>query len=440
MGTLRTAFALAAFAVGCGGQTNSLGGMSGLGTAGSASGATGAPSGASGPVPCVPTVCDRNSCRDNCGNICLPCEGSGSVSGAGIGSGAFEPSGNSSGGSGGASLDAATVLDSAAATDGPLSDSSDANASDSNTSDADASGTIFHAFDDAATEASTLTMGTDRTTGSACVRDGDCIGDGGPGVDRCSSDYQARVSNVAVQLWASPVCIVPLAAGGNCDLGTDPTAIHFCDGPDDPSSPGICVAFNQSAPVAGQGACLPKCTFTPDGSAATGCVGHDACSLISYVLDAINDAVEGIGACQSACRADADCTALGVNSHCEVDIGDCTEAPVARTKNFGDPCTAADETAGACFCATGAGTSGFCSSTCVVGAGSGGCPSGWVCDTGEPSILDFGAGAPTLGPLTRQTTGMLGLCVPSCTPGDASVCPGTSKCVASTIAGPDCEP
>jgi hypothetical protein len=287
---------------------------------------------------------------------------------------------------------------------------------------------IFHRYGDAATEASVPSLTADGTTGKACTMDADCIGDGGPGINKCSSDYQGTFTAVDVTEFASPVCIIPPASGGNCDPGTDATTIQFCDGdPNDPNSPGVCVALNPAAPMTGQGVCLPKCTFLTDGSAATGCPGHDACSFNTYIAvpDTTADAgvdIVGIGICQSACRTTADCAALGTTYSCEPDIGECTpNAPIARTKALGAACTSTDTTNGACFCATGTGTSGFCTADCVIGANPSDCPSGWVCDTGEPTILDFGPGTPTFPALTMQTSGALGICLPACSPADAGM-------------------
>jgi hypothetical protein len=322
---------------------------------------------------------------------------------------------------------------------------------------------IFRRFNDSGAETSTTPMiNVDGTTGKACAKNTDCIGDGGAGINKCSSAFAFKFYGVQIQLWASPVCIIPPSATGNCDPAPpgDPTGanVHFCDGPDDPTAPGICLAFNPSAPVAGQGVCYPKCTFGTDGAAATGCVGASACGLINYLLDPTTNAVQGVGFCQSACQNDADCHPLGTTYACQSDLGDCTIKTVARTKHPGDACTTAgtvnDQTTGACFCDTGAVMSGFCSSVCTVGGNP--CPlPGWVCDTGEPTILDFGPGAMTFPPLTTQTKGMLGTCTPACTPADAGAtapsdggadggplpaCPGMVTCQTTTIAGPDCQP
>jgi hypothetical protein len=368
-------------------------------------------------------------------------------------------------------LSIAFVSGCSSSTSCPKGETCISNSSGASSGSSASSGTIFHRFDDAGTEASTVSLVADGTTGKACTKDADC--DGGAGINKCSSDYQGTFTKVDVTEFASPVCIIPPASGGNCDPGTDPTQIQFCDGdPNDPNSPGVCVALNPTAPMTGQGVCLPKCTFSTDGSAATGCPGHDACSFNTYVAipDATADAgvdILGIGICQSACRTTADCAALGTTYACEPDIGECTpNAPIARTKTLGQACTSTDTTNGACFCATGTGTSGFCTADCVIGANPSDCPSGWVCDTGEPTILDFGAGAPTFPADTKQTSGALGICLPACTSAEAgtsappspepeggsaegaapveaaaaATCPGTSVCITGDIAGDDCVP
>jgi hypothetical protein len=327
----------------------------------------------------------------------------------------------------------------------PKGDTCVTNGSGASSGTSASSGKIFTRYDDAATEASTTSLVPDGTTGLPCTKDADCIGDSGAGINKCSSTYQGTFTNVDVTEFATPVCIIPPATGGNCDPGTDATQIQFCDGdPNDPSSPGVCVPLNPTTPMTGQGVCLPKCTFATDGSAATGCPGHDACSFNTYVAipDATADAgvdILGIGICQSACRTTADCAALGSTYSCEPDIGECTpNAPMVRTKTPGEACTTADTTSGACFCATGSGTSGFCTLDCLIGATPSDCPNGWVCDTGEPTNLNFGAGAPTFAPLLRQTSDALGICLPTC--GPMASCPGTSTCSTEDIAGPDCTP
>jgi len=282
------------------------------------------------------------------------------------------------------------------------------------------SGTIFHRFDESGTEASTTSLVPDGTTGLPCTKDADCIGEGGAGVNKCSSDFSGTFTGVGISGYATPICLVPPSATGNCDPGTVANQLVFCDSndPTDPSSPGICYPLNPAAPVAGEGNCLPKCTFLTDGSAATGCTGHDACSVLTFIVDANNNA-QGIGICGSACQTNADCAALGATYVCEPDIGACTTALITRTLKPGEACTTTQENAGACLCLTGAGTSGFCSVDCLVGASPSACPSGWVCDSGEPTMLDFGAGAPTFPALTKQTVGASGVCLPACSTADA---------------------
>jgi hypothetical protein len=330
--------------------------------------------------------------------------------------------------------------------------------SNSASSDASADASdVVHQNDEAAVESSNgQSPGSDGTTGLRCAQDSDCVGDSGAGTNRCSDDYQETFYNVTVQVWDPPVCIIPPSNTGNCDPApaSDPNgqSPHFCDGPDDPSSPGVCLPFNPTEPVSGQGLCYPKCTFGTSGSAATGCVAPNACVLWTYLYDSTTSAVTGLGYCQSACQKDSDCQTLGSSYVCETDIGSCTTAKVTRTKSIGAACTTAgsnnDETTGACFCAAGTGADGFCTSTCVSGGAP--CPSGWVCDTGEPATLDFGAGVPTVS-LTTQTTGMLGTCAQACPAIDAgsantsdaaptseTSCPPNSQCSSISIAGPDC--
>jgi hypothetical protein len=309
----------------------------------------------------------------------------------------------------------------------------------------------------------------DETTGIPCANDEVCHNPNGPGINQCSSGFTVPFYGAAVQLWATPVCVIPPNPLGNCYPGMDSTDVHFCDGPvDDPNSPGVCIALDPSNPLAGL--CVPKCTFAADGSAASGCVGHNACGYITDILSVSKNVPIGIGYCKSACATDSDCTDLRSDYECQTDTGDCTLVAAVRTKGLGDACSTAgsqnDETAGACLCANGADGSGFCTKQCIVGGAA--CPAGWVCESGEPSTLDFGSESTVA--LTAPTKGLLGNCIPACTPSEAGAsvdaddadaqedgspgvsavdatfvaaeaggaCPAGSTCSAGTIAGPDC--
>ena len=296
----------------------------------------------------------------------------------------------------------------------------------------------------------------DGTTGKLCTTDREC--QTVAGTNRCSNDYTVRITNVPVKIWATSVCIkaLPTAAGqgGNCDptdAVNDPLGqfTHFCDGPDDPSSPGICVALDAAAPQPGQGICYPKCTFKTDGTPATGCAGHNACGLVSYFLDPQTNTVTGYGFCQGACSQDSDCADVPAppgdagTYHCQPDIGYCTTTPITkRAKNIGDACSHVgvvnDVTQGACNCASGTTNLGFCTSVCTAGGPP--CPNGWVCDTGQPVSLSFAMGATQVG-LSKQTKGMIGTCAPPCVAGGpAAQCPTNSTCNATSVAGADCQP
>jgi hypothetical protein len=247
------------------------------------------------------------------------------------------------------------------------------------------------------------------------------------------------VAGVSVQLWPTPVCVVPPPPGdagsppaGNCDpapLLTDPNGleVHYCDGPDLPSSPGVCVPFDPSNPQTGLGVCYPRCTFSTTGAAASGCIGADTCAFLRFNPVPLPDAgaapdgaaataVTGVGFCQGTCQHDSDCADLddgGAGFVCQTDLGYCTTMPVVRTKPLGAPCTEADSDAGACNCFAGGDGNGYCSTRCVVGGVP--CPMGWVCDPGEPAVVTV-LGLATTFPVLAPTQGMVGMCAPPCSP------------------------
>jgi hypothetical protein len=325
-------------------------------------------------------------------------------------------------------------------------------------------------------------VGIDGTTGKACTSDTDCIGDAGVGVNQCSSDFLFPYTNVMVSLWASPVCIIPpptaATTGGNCDPvpgGIDDGFPHFCDGPDDPSSPGLCLPFDASNPQPGDGVCYPLCTFALDGQKATGCVGTDTCFPYTFLRSISTSTVTGYGFCAGGCQQDSDCTKLGAGFVCQTDIGYCTQAKLARTKPIGAACqttaTTDDSTSGACNCDSDVNTGlGYCSSACVVGGLP--CANGWVCDAGfqNPLLFTSSTGASIAVPVPSQNMGMPGVCRAPCTDptdggatdagglaeasagddgggagivptdGGSVSCPPNTTCQAANVVGPDCLP
>ena len=300
-------------------------------------------------------------------------------------------------------------------------------------------GGIHRIIDGATGDDGSAPLVFDGTTGQACHANSDCVGpDGGAGLNVCSIGSLFDISGVkGVQLTTTPVCIVrPAATGGNCDPAPagDPqgSSVHFCDGPDQSSSPGLCVAAT-SPPAPGLGTCLPKCTFGLDGTPATGCVGKAACQPITFTLGAQSGAITGYGVCQGYCQADADCTPLGAGYVCQTDIGFCTKTKTTRTKQPGDACSTAGATV-PCNCVTGAtSTAGYCTTTCVVGGAS--CPTGFVCDNGTPSPLDFGTG--TTYPVTAQNPGTQGFCAPACSLADAGSPAADSGAAVDAGSAPD---
>ncbi|HEY3818306.1 MAG TPA: hypothetical protein VGL81_14100 [Polyangiaceae bacterium] len=245
----------------------------------------------------------------------------------------------------------------------------------------------------------------DGTTGQACTTDTDCTVPNGPGVARCSSTVFAPQA-----YYPTAVCVLP-----SCSPVSD-TTIHYCDGPDVPTSPGICV------PQSTGGLCLPKCTFDKTGDPATGCQGKDICRVYTSATET------GAGYCWGGCLQDSDCP---TGQQCQVDQGLCMEGLVPPTKTYGTACSQADTDDGACNCLFGgASQTGYCSDFCVVG-GAATCPTGSVCDGLEYRQDGF----------TMNNPGLGGYCAVGCSTTDAGItCPPSSTCTDIFAAGPDCVP
>jgi len=141
-----------------------------------------------------------------------------------------------------------------------------------------------HPGSDATADVGTVTKPYDGTTGLACTTDSDCQPPGGPGIALCSPTVFTPET-----YYPTSVCILPTCSP------VSGTTLHYCDGPDDPSSPGICV------PQQTGGICLPKCTFDKAGSPAVGCIGKDACDVYT------SNTAGGVGYCWAGCTKDGDC-------------------------------------------------------------------------------------------------------------------------------------
>jgi len=243
----------------------------------------------------------------------------------------------------------------------------------------------------------------DGTVGKACTTDSDCHSANGPNVARCSNSVFAPED-----YYPTAVCIIP-----SCSPVSDSTSIHYCDGPDDSSSPGICVSgFTGSI-------CLPKCTYDQDGGAPAGCAGKDTCN--AYALSKET----GFGYCWAGCTSDQDCSD---GQKCQTDQGLCVKGVTPPTKNFGDACTKTDVDTEACNCLYGSNDTGYCSSFCIVGD-QGECPNGSVCD---PFLIRaYG--------YTTSNAGLAGYCAIECA-GDAAACPASASCTNLSASGPDCVP
>jgi hypothetical protein len=252
----------------------------------------------------------------------------------------------------------------------------------------------------------------DGTTGKPCTTDADCKAPNGPGLARCSNSVYAPNAEYPTAVCIVPTCS-PISMGG---------AIHYCDGPDDPSSPGVCVPVG----TMGGGQCFPRCTYDTTGDAPKGCQGKDTCFAMSFV----GSSAAGIGYCWGGCASDGDCPS---GQKCQTDLGTCVSGVIPRTKSIGQACNQADANGGACDCLYG-GTAeaGYCTSYCVVG-GDATCPGGFVCGADELRVDGY----------SSQNPGMAGRCHVECSASDggasdAGGCPTNSTCSDIYAAGPYC--
>jgi hypothetical protein len=283
---------------------------------------------------------------------------------------------------------------------------------------------------------SSSAVGYDGTTGQACTTDADCISTntGAPGLVVCS----LSINFTGGALFPTAVCMIPPTNEGNCSAPDD-GGIHFCDGPDLESSPGLCFPISSGAST---GNCFPQCVFESDATAPTGCVGKDACNAVGFGADPTNKtAAVGVGFCFGGCGVDADCPS---GNHCQSNSGLCVTAPVAQDPE-GQACVAtAQAQTNACNCLSSNGANGFCGLACVT-AGSVACPTGQVCDASLPTSIPATTTSAALTGWTTQNPGMAGTCLPTCAldggaETEAGACYPTSTCLGGTAAGPDCEP
>jgi hypothetical protein len=242
----------------------------------------------------------------------------------------------------------------------------------------------------------------DGVVGKACTTDKDCATANGPNLAVCSNGaFQGE------EFYPTAVCILP-----SCSPVSDKQSIHFCDGPDNPTSPGLCV------PSGGSSLCVPKCTYDKSGGAPQGCVGKDACNAYPITASA------GVGYCFGGCTQDADCQD---GQKCQTDRGWCLPGVTPPTKSLGAACTDKDNSALVCNCLYGTANTGYCSEHCTIGGAA--CPSGYTCDSLELRLTGY----------TTPNVGMAGYCTIDCA-ADAGACPSTATCTNAFASGPDCIP
>jgi hypothetical protein len=250
----------------------------------------------------------------------------------------------------------------------------------------------------------------DGTTGQPCTSDAQCRT--AAGINDCSTDAYTEA------IFPTPVCLMP----GPCSTPDD-DQLHYCDGPDEESSPGVC--YPASSLPKGEGLCFPKCTFGLNGGQPQGCQGKDACVLLGWT------STIGVGICFGGCTENSDCPG---GQKCATNEALCEPSPTPPTLALGAAC-ASTTTACDCFYNDTSGI-GFCTQVCLVGGS--GCPAGWVCDAGEPTKV-----------FSQANVGLEGSCLPACSldggapeggSPDAGACPLASTCQSPDVAGPDCQP
>ncbi len=289
----------------------------------------------------------------------------------------------------------------------------------------------------------------DGTVGRVCQSDDDCRAANGPGINTCSLSEAIFLAVV----YPTPICL------STCTFVND-NALHYCDGKDDPSSPGVCIP-NPGVPVAAlgmsqAGICLPWCRFAADGTVAVGsngsapaCQLNDVCQPYIFLPPQTATGTDdggalGIGFCWGGCTQNSDCP---TGSACQTDVGNCIST-VVPSLTTGTPCTSADLAMNSqdaqCNCELVAGSdAGYCTQFCITDSTTATCPAGFVCDAFEPVELMGADGGSATGFVT-QNPGLSGTCLAACslagTADDSGSCPANSRCSASNAVGADCQP
>ena len=237
------------------------------------------------------------------------------------------------------------------------------------------------------------------TVGKECTDTADCKVADSKNDNICGKGFATG------DLFSTSVCIQQ-----KCTQGAGGTVGDLlCDG-----EVGLCLPL---AAGSKSGICLPFCDFSST-AVATACKGNNKCNLAYSATDA-KMVVKGIGSCQGACQADADCKGTA-GQKCQIELGICLNADKIEVypKAFAAGCDNAKDPA-ECNCNSVGGTGankdkGICTRQCITGAAGdtacGAAVAGWKCTARLP-VVDTMAKAL----FTGQPPDIAGVCALPCT-------------------------
>ncbi len=206
---------------------------------------------------------------------------------------------------------------------------------------------------DAGNDDEARSLPEERTVGTPCSTDEECVSKGSVGDNFCSSGKLQ-----GGDLLSTPVCVSACTVPSEDDIRINNSSL-YCDG-----EVGRCVG----SPGA-QGVCFGACRF--DSYRITHpCAGNNRCTVQYQFLSLPS---YGIGYCGPGCSVDEDCKGT-TGQRCDKDTGACvTTLPEPNTKGPGQACKkpASSSEKAECLCSVVGGTgptkdNGFCTRRCTT--------------------------------------------------------------------------